>query len=515
MGAAARYTALNTTRQPYINRARNQAKVTIPSLFPETDDVTTTQLYTPFQSVGARGVNNISAKLMLALFPPNTSNFKLTVDDLTLQKLTGVKDARGEVEKSLSAIEKKALFTLEGSGFRPTLAEVMKQLVVAGNVCLYFGDPKKARYFKLTNYVCKRAPDGKLIEAVIKETVAKAALPADVMALVEKTQPTSKPMPSETTRPDSTTVDLYTYIELRDGKYHVHQEISDLIIDGTQASYLEDEMPYLFLRFNKLDGEDYGRGYVEDYYGDLYTLESLMEAAVSGSIIMAKFIYLVDPAGTTRAEDLTKAENGAFVEGRQGDISVLQTEKQADLSIVFKMVEAIEQRLAYAFLLNTAVQRNGERVTAEEIRYMARELEDVLGGVYSVLSQSLQLRIATILLKLLENSKEIPKLPKEVTPMIVTGIEALGRGQDLGRLNEFLATSSQVLGPQIVAQYINPDEYLKRVAASLSIDTGGLIKTEEEIQQDQMTAMAQQMGPDVIKAGSQIAAKQMEQPTNG
>lgn len=515
MGAAARYTALQTTRQPYINRARNQAKVTIPSLFPETDDVTTTQLYTPYQSVGARGVNNISAKLMLALFPPNTSNFKLTVDDLTLEKLTGVKDARGEVEKSLSAIEKKALFTLEGSGFRPTLAEVMKQLVVAGNVCLYFADPKKARYFKLTNYVCKRAPDGKLIEAVIKETISKAALPADVLQLVEQTQPTSKPMPSEKTSPDASTVDLYTHIQLRDGKYHAYQEVANIVVEGTEASYIEDEMPYLFLRFNKLDGEDYGRGYVEDYYGDLYTLESLMEAAVSGSIVMSKFIYLVDPAGSTRAEDLAKAENGAFVEGRQGDITVLQTEKQADLSIVFKMVESIEQRLAYAFLLNTAIQRPGERVTAEEIRFMARELEDVLGGVYSVLSQSLQLRIATILLKNLERSNEIPKLPKEVTPMIVTGVEALGRGQDLGRLNEFLSTSSQVLGPQTVSQYINPEEYLKRVAAALSIDTGGLIKSEEEIQQDQMNAMAQQMGPDVIKAGTQIAAKQMEQPTNG
>lgn len=99
--------------------------------------------------------------------------------------------------------------------------------------------------------------------------------------------------------------------------------------------------------------------------------------------------------------------------------------------------------------------------------------------------------------------------------MIVTGVEALGRGQDLGRLNEFLSTSAQVLGPQVVSQYINPTEYLKRVAASLSIDTGGLIKTEEELQQDQMQSMAQQMGPDAIKAGSQLVGKQMDQAPNG
>ncbi|UZT50437.1 head-to-tail connector protein [Enterobacter phage 04_vB_Eclo_IJM] len=35
------------------------------------------------------------------------------------------------------------------------------------------------------------------------------------------------------------------------------------------------------------------------------------------------------------------------------------------------MADAIEQRLGWAFLLNSAVQRNAERVTAEEIRYVA------------------------------------------------------------------------------------------------------------------------------------------------
>ncbi|WP_416142518.1 portal protein [Escherichia coli] len=47
---------------------------------------------------------------------------------------------------------------------------------------------------------------------------------------------------------------------------------------------------------------------------------------------------------------------------------------------------------------NSAVQRTGERVTAEEIRYVASELEDTLGGVYSILSQELQLPLVRVLL---------------------------------------------------------------------------------------------------------------------
>ena len=41
-------------------------------------------LHTPWQSVGAKGVNVLASKLMLALFPINTSFFKLQVNDAEL-----------------------------------------------------------------------------------------------------------------------------------------------------------------------------------------------------------------------------------------------------------------------------------------------------------------------------------------------------------------------------------------------------------------------------------------------
>ncbi|WP_416142558.1 portal protein, partial [Escherichia coli] len=85
----------------------------------------------------------------------------------------------------------------------------------------------------------------------------------------------------------------------------------------------------------------------------------------------------------------------------------------------------MEARLSYAFMLNSAVQRTGVRVTAEEIRYVASELEDTLGGVYSILSQELQLPLVRVLLKQLQATQQIPELPKEaVEPTISTGLEA-------------------------------------------------------------------------------------------
>ena len=62
-------------------------------------------------------------------------------------------------------------------------------------------------------------------------------------------------------------------------------------------------------------------------------------------------------------------------------MQALQTQKYNDLAVSKNYMDNIEQRLSFVFLISSAVQRNAERVTAEEVRMVARELEDTLGGV--------------------------------------------------------------------------------------------------------------------------------------
>lgn len=63
------YDRLEQSRQPYVTRAEENAKYTIPSIFPKASDNNYTDYITPYQSVGSRGVNNLASKLMLALLP--------------------------------------------------------------------------------------------------------------------------------------------------------------------------------------------------------------------------------------------------------------------------------------------------------------------------------------------------------------------------------------------------------------------------------------------------------------
>jgi hypothetical protein len=64
-------------------------------------------------------------------------------------------------------------------------------------------------------------------------------------------------------------------------------------------------------------------------------------------------------------------------------------------------------------------------------------------------------------------------------------------------------------------QFVNIENYLKRRATALNIDTEGLVKTAEEIEQQKQQSMALQLtnklGPQTIKGISDVAGKTMQQ----
>lgn len=495
--AGARYRQLEGSRDPFLHRARDAAKLTIPSLLPPDDHSGYSNLPTPYQGFGARGVNNLSAKLLLALLPPNSPFFRLAIDDYSLEKMTQQEGMRAEVEEALGKIERAVMSEIETSAVRVTAGEVLKHLLVTGNALLYMPPEGGAKMFRLDRYVVLRDPMGNVLEIVVKESVSPKLLP-ETMDLGES---------DKDLNPDKT-VDIYTHVYVEGRKWVVYQEVKGKVVPGSQGEYPLDKCPWIALRFTKIDGEDYGRGYVEEYYGDLRSLEALTQAIVEGSAAAAKVLFLVNPNGVTQQRTLTESPNGAVRSGNADDVSVLQVQKYADFRVAKDTIETISQRLSYAFLMNSAVQRSGERVTAEEIRYMANELEAALGGVYSILSLEFQLPLVKTVMHRLEKTRRIPTLPKgTVRPAITTGLEALGRGNDLNKLDLFLQGAAQVLGPEAVAQRIDVSDYLSRRATALGIDYKGLVKTEEQLAQEAAEQQQQMMGQAAVGTGLDMATE--------
>lgn len=505
------YTQLCSQRQTYLERARDASRLTIPTLVPDEGDTTAKRFPTPYQSVGARGVNNLASALLLSLLPPNAPFFRLVLDDKAKMEMDQIDPTiKNQIDHAMSRIERSVMSEIETSGVRISVFEAVKQLIVAGNVLFYIPDKGNVRVFRLDRYVVTRNPDGTPDKIVIRECMSPDSLPEGIRDYVAGNMAANEKV-----------VDLYTCVKyMPDGKVHVFQEVQGQVIPESEGIFPANQSPYIPLRMMRVDGEDYGRGYVEQFFGDLKSLEALSQAIVEGSAASAKVLFLVNPNGTTRAKTLSESPNGAIREGTANDVSVLQVQKHADFSVALQTMSKIEERLSYAFLLTESTIRNAERVTAEEVRLVTQSIERQLGGIYSVLSQEFQLPMVHRLMYRMERGKRLPKIPKDmVKPAIVTGIDALGRGNDLNKLDVYLAGIGQTLGPEVLQQYINIREYLDRRAAALGIDAEGLVKSEEQIAQEQqaqqqammMQQAAQTMGPGAMGIAREQVKQQGEQ----
>ena len=504
--ARQRYHELTSGRTAFLDIALECSKLTIPTLLMHEETTTDhTRFKTPWQSVGAKGVVTLASKLMLGLLPPSTSFFKLQLDDSKL----GVEipaEAKSELDLSFAKIERMIMESIAASTDRVQIFSAIKHLVVTGNALLYMSKDGMKMY-PLNRYVVERDGNGNLTEIVTRERVNRTLLGPEFenpkqMSVVD----------SSVGSKFEKDVDVYTCVKLTPKGWSWYQEADDKILPNSYGKAPKDKSPWLPLRFVTVDGEDYGRGRVEEFLGDLKSLEALMQALVEGSAAAAKVIFTVSPSSVTKPASLANAGNGAIIQGRPDDIGVIQVGKTADFRTAFELSNTLEKRLSEAFLILNV--RQSERTTAEEVRMTQMELEQQLGGLFSLLTVEFLIPYLNRKMLDLTKSKQIPSLPKGlVHPTIVAGINALGRGQDRESLIQFVTTIAQTMGPQALQQYINPDEAIKRLAAAQGIDILNLVKGMEQIQSDKQEAMQQQMQQSLVQQAGQFASAPAMDPS--
>ena len=508
MNARERYNKLTNGRRQFLDTAVDCSKLTLPYLID--DDLSSKpnqkHLHTPWQSIGSKAVVTLAAKLMLALLPPQTTFFKLQVRDDKLGEEIPP-EIRSELDLSFSKMERMVMDYIAASSDRVVIHQALKHLIVGGNSLIFMGKDG-LKNFPLNRYVVNRDGNGNVLEIVTKELISRSVLGLE---LPDK-EPNS--VVDETKSSDRDDVEVYTYVRLdnKSGRWIWHQEAFDKILPDSRSTAPKKASPWLPLRFNTVDGEDYGRGRVEEFIGDLKSLEALSQALVEGAAAASKVIFLVSPSSTTKPRTIADAGNGAIVQGRPEDVAVIQVGKTADFSTAATMTQTLERRIAEAFMqLNV---RQSERTTAEEVRLTQLELEQQLGGLFSLLTVEFLIPYLNRTLLVLQRSKELPNIPKDlVRPQIVAGVNALGRGQDRESLTAFVTTIAQTLGPDALMQFINPSEAIKRLAAAQGIDILNLVKTEQQIQEEmqQQQQAAQQQA--LVEQAGQLAGSPIVDPS--
>jgi hypothetical protein len=494
--ALGRWQAVNGKRRGFLRRVEGYASVTIPKVcLPEGVDQDSASIQHDWQSVGAQAVNHLLNKLMLAMFSPSQPFFRLEPDDklLAAMREKGIEEA--DMRTALVGGEQRAIRLLDQRAIRPKLYETLKHLIITGNVLLDMIDPDNLRVMGLKRYTVKRSVSGRPIEIMIHESVMYDELEDDVKAAVRGRTPDEL-------------VDFIRWFKWRDKRWYLTQHVgNEALPEEFNEEWAEDKFPVYPLVWDLADEHNYGTGLVEDYAGDFGTLSTLSEAEVKAAILASDFRWLANPSGITDIRDFKNSSTGDVLAGKKDDLTLVSMMHGGALEALGKSAEKFIRRIGSAFLLGSAVTRDAERVTAEEIRMQAQELETALGGVYSRLSVDLQLPLATWLLKAIK----VDIGGTSLTPTITTGLAALSRAADAQMLVLFLQDLGgiAVLPPDVQVR-LKLAEVMTTLAGARGIQSSKYIRPEEEVQADikrqREQEAAQQQQNEVVKAGAQAAA---------
>jgi hypothetical protein len=293
--------------------------------------------------------------------------------------------------------------------------------------------------------------------------------------------------PSNDHKPFFTEIEWYPETK----KWEVEKEYCGKIVEtGTYTV-----CPYIPQVWSRIAGEDYGRSLVEEHIGDIRTLESITKSMVEAAAANAEFRIGVDPTGITEVTDLQDTQNGDFVPARQNDVFPIQLLKQIDMSPMGTIRQDLSMQLGRTFLLQSSVQRSGDRVTATEIREVAEELDQTLGGIFSGMARDIQIPVVKRTMTLMARDKLVPaemlKLISGSGPLnlkVRTGLEALNREVTNSLLAQWAAVISQ---QPAVAPYIDWYGWAIKWTSSFGLEPVGLVKTPQQLQQEQQ-AQAQQ-----------------------
>lgn len=483
-----------------MSRGERYANFTLPRLLtPEQWDENTDELSHDWQAVGAQAVNHVVNKLVLSLFAPSRPFMRLEADPAWKQQAIQQGLTEGLIDDALAGAERAAVKELDSRGTtRPQLYQAIANLVVLGNVVKYLPKDNKEDIciYNLRQYVVRRTGNGKVKVLIIRECLAFDELEEDVKAAVLAG-------PSKSRYRDTTKVEYFRWLTLNEkGGYEMTQWVDDTKLpEKFDGAWKEEDCPYRVLTWNLKNGNHYGTGLVEDYAGDFSGLSALSEAQIKGAILSSEFRWLVNPAGMTKVEDLENSENGAALPGMTDDVALISNSKSQDLSVVQGIGQEYIQRIGRGFLMGSAVTRNAERVTAEEIRMQATELETSFGGTYSRLAVEMQLPMARWLLRAVKMDVKDTKLKLS----IVTGLDALSRSGDLDNLRAALSDVGLLANLQQLVPSLKVSEIISTIFVGHGLPAAKYVKDEQQMQAEQQAAQAAQtqanMNEQAVSAG--------------
>lgn len=489
-----------------IKRCEKYALWTLPALFPKDwvrkgNTSGNIEVEHDYQSVGALLVNSAAPKITSLLFPVRQPFFRIKPTDDTVSMFKELASEEGKewddaaTQAMSSDIEREACEQVFKNAAFAQLQQLTAYLLITGNALLVRKDEKMLVY-SLHNYVVKRDGSGTVMCIILREFLAFGSLNPAIQRAVD-TQGKYKPEDEVT---------LFTkVVRVTNGtktKYRVTQEIDGKDL-GTSAEYPEKLCPYVPVYWKLVNGDSYGRGQVEEFAGDFAKLSDLSKALTLYELEACTIINLVKPGATTDLEALNNATIGRYVQGNPADISKHESGEYQKIRQISDSLVGIFQRLAPVFMYKANV-RDAERVTKEEIRQGAEEVDSLMGGVYSNISTQVHEPLAYLCTKEVRPELEAKLSQQGFKFSVLVGLAALGRSAELNLLTQAAQVVSAIVPAlKATSPRFDPDRVIDTVFSSFGLNIADYTYTAEELkkqQQDNSAAMQTLNPMDAVSA---------------
>jgi len=494
-----RWAQLEHKRKGMLDRFEQYAAVTIPSVcLPDNVSQFTSSIQHDWTSFGAQAVNHLVNKLNLTLFRPGAPFFRLDPSREMRAQLAAMNVPEEDMRTLLVTGEQDAMRIMDQRALRPVLNEIGRHLVITGNVAWDTTEPETS-VIGVKDFVVKRSRTGRLTEILHRRRLLYNELEMEVQSLVSR---------AYTPDNEEGYVCYYRWFRRVRDKWYLEQWVDD---DQLPEDYMQvyegDTLPIHILTWNLASNQDYGTGMVEEYSGDFSTLSTLSEAEIKAAILASDYRWLANPQTIGDIDDVRNSTTGDVIAAGKDDLSIVALGSAEAVQHTAASVDRVIRRLGQAFLMGSAVTRDAERVTAEEIRLQAMELETSLGGIYSRLAVDLQVPVAIWLLEQID----IEIRGTQLVPTVVTGLSALSRSMEAQAVMRFLSGLAQVgsLPPDVSAR-LKLSPIISVLAASEGLDPTKYVKSEEQVAEEQaaaqQAAMEQQARLDASKEGAKALA---------
>ena len=514
------YEYLKNARSTVIERARRTANVTIPDIIADyqEDDYAyingdSYEFKELTQNTGTRVVLDLAGNINDTLFSALYPFFRLSMDEIVKEdwmreqvQLNASQDqseeeTRKQIEtklaNDLSIIERTSSRLFNTMGGQNAMQEAIKHLVVTGNSLLHIAK-EHIDVFHLPSYTIERSPDGKPKRIIIEHRYYPHELPKSLLNILD--DETLNQIDTDSLYyTEEDVIHVYTGVDytMKNNFVISWQECLGNIFDIKQ--YRKEYCPYIPIRFERVSGDSYGRGYSYRYINDLEHVETITKAIKEIALMAARVYIAVDPASYLLDEDEFKTlENGQFISANPNDIKVIQMEKQADLQFLYNDREDTVRRLESAHMIKSSSIRSSPRTTATEVNITKDELRYGISDFYKLVANECQIPLARVLVNKVLKDRRYPQLPKFNNHNVInfdtsTGSIAVEKENKAQKFIEASTLAQSLVGQEQFATMVNSDVLMQEIETMYGLDNFvNIKKSNQEVQQELQAQQVQQ-----------------------